>query len=756
MSSQSSQTSISETSNISIESAKGENEIIIPYLVTKRLGENFKMMTNVPGALMAENYESQNMNQQIPSITKVDLNFQLNGFYHKSNMYEVMKRNKNPQLVIRRGQPFRVTVTLNRPIGLDERIKLLIYAKDLDSASVEDNTHFTITPKKTQTAHLDKGKWVAVWDFISQDEKTLYILVMSSHDSAIGKWNMEIWLDNGIQSSTPWKMEDPIFLIFNAWNKNDEAFVPDPKSRFEYIIKDVGVIFRGIHNSITKVFWKYSQYEEQVLEFAVDLVQNIGKLPLAECGSLALVMKKIAESIIHPPGIVEEMKAENYSTDMTIWTGTNTLLHRFSVLKTPIKYVHHHVISALIVSCLRTLGVGCRNVTCYNWAINPIEPIYTVDLLYTSNEMSDVFARKMNSIACYFVYTEVWARGICANKEVTGWYGLTPDQGPFPMRLIKKISMEKEIQNKSFYGNFNSDCIIWKFFRHNLPIKLVTVDVKSIGSLVATKAENSWRLSNITSYYKKQKVQTTEEKIKEVVLFTREEPLFQRFYVNNENYDLSFDLSVNQTFKINETIRVTFGVNNVSNIANYSVEIRVIVASVLCTGQFVDCVKDDRKFIYLEPKSSRHHTFMVPTTEYIPKLSNECIFKVMMQAYVKENTYDYYECVFIRAILPELMVSIEPFAKVNCKTIVELSFTNSTLETIEEAVLSLAELDSLNVKIFRKFKIMPQSSVQVQFAMVPRQIGTYHMAAKLLTDHWNVVNYVRIPVKPHNPGNALL
>lgn len=48
-------------------------------------------------------------------IRGVDPCVQLNGMQHHTDKYEVMKREKEPKLVVRRGQPFRLALSLSRP-----------------------------------------------------------------------------------------------------------------------------------------------------------------------------------------------------------------------------------------------------------------------------------------------------------------------------------------------------------------------------------------------------------------------------------------------------------------------------------------------------------------------------------------------------------------------------------------------------------------------------------------------------------------
>lgn len=48
-------------------------------------------------------------------IRSIDANFKINGPLHYTSRYEVMTREIDPQLVVRRGQPFVIDMNLSRP-----------------------------------------------------------------------------------------------------------------------------------------------------------------------------------------------------------------------------------------------------------------------------------------------------------------------------------------------------------------------------------------------------------------------------------------------------------------------------------------------------------------------------------------------------------------------------------------------------------------------------------------------------------------
>ena len=48
--------------------------------------------------------------------------------------------------------------------------------------------------------------------------------------------------------------------------------------RDEYILEDGGLMFRGVYNRIKPTPWNYAQYEKDILDCALYLVREIGKV----------------------------------------------------------------------------------------------------------------------------------------------------------------------------------------------------------------------------------------------------------------------------------------------------------------------------------------------------------------------------------------------------------------------------------------------------------------------------------------------
>lgn len=64
-----------------------------------------------------------------------------------------------------------------------------------------------------------------------------------------------------------------IFTTFHC-----DIFLTGHSHREEYVQDDGGLMFRGVYNRIKPTPWNYAQYEKDILECALYLVREIGKV----------------------------------------------------------------------------------------------------------------------------------------------------------------------------------------------------------------------------------------------------------------------------------------------------------------------------------------------------------------------------------------------------------------------------------------------------------------------------------------------
>lgn len=139
-------------------------------------------------------------------------------------------------------------------------------------------------------------------------------------------------------------------LIFLS---DDFVFMPDEIERDEYVLNEIGKIWRGSQNSLKPTFWSYGQNDEAVLEACMMLLEK-SKLPLPMRNSPLHVARAISAMVNAPDD--DGILIGNWGTDFrngtppTEWTGSAEILRQFVKLQHPVLYGQCWVFAGVITS----------------------------------------------------------------------------------------------------------------------------------------------------------------------------------------------------------------------------------------------------------------------------------------------------------------------------------------------------------------------------------------------------------------------
>ncbi|KAI4464381.1 protein-glutamine gamma-glutamyltransferase [Holotrichia oblita] len=360
-----------------------------------------------------------------------------NGQAHHTAKYELMTRTIEPQLVIRRAQPFKIILTLSRPYKEDmDGISFIFFVEDEQKPSYGQGTLIAI-PLLKRVDQKSPG-WSAVVDKV--DDALLTVQITPAHDCVVAKWRMEIdtkVIDDGAYR---YSWERSIYILFNPWNKKDQSYMKSEEWRDETVLNDVGLIWRGTLNTLRPTIWKYSQFDEKILDCALYLLGHVGKLtgnarsdPIQISRVLAAVVNNIDDD-----GVVMGNWSNRYSggTAPTMWMGSADILQRYYKKKKPVK----------------AIGLPSRVITNYSSAHDTHSSL-TVDYFMDSNG-SGIEDLNSDSIWTFHVWNEVWMRRpdlSSRTEEYDGWQVIdaTPQEPSEKMYRCGPASVEACKQGKS-------------------------------------------------------------------------------------------------------------------------------------------------------------------------------------------------------------------------------------------------------------------------------------------------------------------
>ncbi|GFO23755.1 hemocyte protein-glutamine gamma-glutamyltransferase-like [Plakobranchus ocellatus] len=189
------------------------------------------------------------------TVQSVDLNIWKNTKAHHTFWYDICTQRKKPKLVLRRGQPFDIEVDFNREYKPEEDdLKLVFEAGDRPNPTKGTYVEFVLSDKD------EPKKWGA--KIVTKKNNSLTITVFTPPDLYVGEWELSIDVVKKNERNVDvykYEHEDPIYIIFNPWCKDDQVYLHDEDLLREYVLKETGKIYCGSARNITSRPWNFGQ-----------------------------------------------------------------------------------------------------------------------------------------------------------------------------------------------------------------------------------------------------------------------------------------------------------------------------------------------------------------------------------------------------------------------------------------------------------------------------------------------------------------
>ncbi|XP_033729965.1 hemocyte protein-glutamine gamma-glutamyltransferase-like, partial [Pecten maximus] len=215
---------------------------------------------------------------------------------HHTLKYDLTDRRqgKDGLLVVRRGQPFQMTITCDRPYDPEkDDIKLIFQTGDHPHP-----TKGTLEEMILSDVDLPK-QWGA--KLVRRTNNDLQLQVMTPPFCPVGRWNVKVRAVK--KGETPsiskvYSHPQPIYILFNPWCKDDQVYLHDDKLLEEYVLNDTGKIFVGSVEYINGRAWSFAQFEDPVLDCVLDLLDQKG-FPASSRGDPIKVVRKLTALVSH-------------------------------------------------------------------------------------------------------------------------------------------------------------------------------------------------------------------------------------------------------------------------------------------------------------------------------------------------------------------------------------------------------------------------------------------------------------------------
>ncbi|KAI4827598.1 hypothetical protein KUCAC02_030983, partial [Chaenocephalus aceratus] len=425
----------------------------------------------------------------------VDLHPKNNNSLHHTSEISV------DQLIVRRGQPFKLTLNVAQPFG-HKLHQLHITAKTGEIPTEKQGTLslFGVSDVVTRSRSA-----LALWKADLHKDSSLRTLVLNLTPPAVtpvGEWILTVKLGGEEM------LLGKLVVLYNPWCPDDWVYLKDEDEIQEYVMNEQGVIYRGSQRHISPGAWDFGQFEDNMVEISLlilDLNLKHKKDPADDVSARCnpIYVSRVVSAMINSEddrGVLEGNWGTSY------W-GVFPLSLEWQL---PYPASLCWVFAGVMCSVMRLLGIPCRVVTNFSSAhdsnANLIIDEYHADYGVAPKASHD-------SIWNYHVWVEAWMRrpDLSEDGAFDGWQVVDPTPqeesdgifccGPAPVKAVLKGETNLKYDIPFVFAEVNADCIDWMVKADGSKLNIYS-DTARVGHNISTKSVGSRKRLSITDSYK--------------------------------------------------------------------------------------------------------------------------------------------------------------------------------------------------------------------------------------------------------------
>ncbi|XP_041376717.1 uncharacterized protein LOC121389177 [Gigantopelta aegis] len=667
-------------------------------------------------------------------VQKIDMHIQSNSDAHHTDEYECTEPRDSdnpydPELIVRRGQDFLLSIYLNRPYDVNKHDMALVF-KTGESPSIVNGSCVEFPLLEEGEVEYKPSRWGA--RIMKCVNNTVDVAVFPPCTCYIGEWELSV--KTIVQGKDPndvdvWEYEcpDDVTILFNPWCKDDLVYMSNDLE--EYILNEAGVLYRGNSYSPGPKKWNFGQFDRGILDASLHLMyMGFGYRSWGRTGDPVKVARVLSQVVNHT-GIDSNdpnygVLVGNWSGDYDAgqrpgsWTGSVKILRQFMETKKPVKYGQCWVFSGVLTTVCRALGIPCRSVTNFDSA-HDTDVSLTIDRFVDEDE-DEIRNMNSDSVWNFHVWNEVYLKRPELDDVYSGWQIIdaTPQEssegvmccGPAPQAAIKRGDVDVGQDTKFVFAEVNSDRITWMISRSG-EYRVTHLDTSAVGNKISTHKPTGRPMEGgYHSRYNRDKDEKIERMDITHLYKYPEGSIQERGAVKNaaqhsamlhvrDPYMAKADESIKVTISVPDDIMV--GANNFNvkiNISNVSDEVRVCrlittVRAITYTGELFGSPVHDETFREMQvfPRKDESVSFTVDGSSAFSAANEDFQFKMIAKCLVKTGlSRDVQEFSHIfRYRLPEMDFEGPKKCKRNETITVKVSLANPLHIPLTQCVLDL-------------------------------------------------------------------
>nr|XP_055172798.1 protein-glutamine gamma-glutamyltransferase 5 isoform X1 [Nyctereutes procyonoides] len=458
-----------------------------------------------------------------------------------NNLQHHTEEISSERLLVRRGQAFNITLYFrNRSFqpGLDNVI-FMAETGPLPDLSNGTRALFSLTGRH------GPSPWIALLE--NNGASSLEVSLCAPPTAPVGRYLLKVHIDSFQRSVTAYQLGEFI-LLFNPWCPEDSVYLDSEPQRQEYVVNDYGFIYQGNKNWIRPCPWNYGQFEENIIDICLELLDkslNFQTDPATDCalrGSPVYISRVVCAmaqrscKAAHTSHLAEEKDAskclymvslqinsnddngvlngnwsENYldGINPAEWTGSVAILKQWHATGCqPVRYGQCWVFAAIMCTVMRCLGIPTRVITNFDSG-HDTDGNLIIDEYYDSTGRI-LENKKKDTVWNFHVWNECWM----ARKDLPPGYGgwqvldATPQEtsnglyccGPASVRAIKEGEVDLNYDTAFAFSMVNADCMSWLVYGGKE--QKIHRETNTVGNFISTKSIQSNERDDITENYK--------------------------------------------------------------------------------------------------------------------------------------------------------------------------------------------------------------------------------------------------------------
>ncbi|XP_056241279.1 protein-glutamine gamma-glutamyltransferase 2 [Seriola aureovittata] len=441
-------------------------------------------------------------------LKTVDLHSQTNNTEHHTSEISV------DQLIVRRGQPFTVTLHLTQAFNHDlHHLNFTAETGELPSEDRGTKSRFAI-PDNVWRSSSAKAVW-RVELKKNYPQTAIALTITPPSDTPIGEYKLSVSTKHGET------LRVTLTVLFNPWCPDDWVFLPDERERQEYVMNEQGIIYRGSGRYISPCYWDYAQFEDDMVKICMKML-DVNRKHLwdpaddvsARCNPI--YVGRVVSAMINcadDRGVLQGNWSGSFGGGVppTHWSGSHAILKRwYNSNCRPVRYGQCWVFAGVMCSVLRLLGIPCRVISNFQSAHDCNQNLL-IDVYHADYGVREKKSR--DSIWNFHVWVEGWMRrpDLSADGKFDGWQILDPTPqeksdgvyccGPAPLTAIKNGHINSKYDLPFVFAEVNADCVDWLVKADGSKVKIYS-DTKRVGHNISTKSVGSNQRQDVTNNYK--------------------------------------------------------------------------------------------------------------------------------------------------------------------------------------------------------------------------------------------------------------